>query len=37
MLWYYRFGRPKERVELGAGKSLADLVLEAVNGKPDKS
>ena len=35
MAWYYAAGKPKERVELGADKTLADLVLEAVNGKPD--
>ena len=36
MAWYYAAGKPKERVELGADKTLADLVLEAVNGpRPD--
>jgi len=34
MLWYYAKGKPKERVELGADKSLADLVREAVR-RPD--
>lgn len=27
--WYFAKGKPKERVELGADKSLAQLVLEA--------
>lgn len=30
MIWYYAKGKPKERVELGADKSLATLVKEAV-------
>jgi len=35
MLWYYGKGKPKERVEFGADKSLAELVAAAVNrGKP---
>jgi hypothetical protein len=34
MLWYYAKGKPKERVEFGADKTLADLVLEAVGRKP---
>jgi len=29
IVWYYAKGKPKERVELGADKDLAQLVLEA--------
>jgi hypothetical protein len=36
MLWYYAAGKPKERVELGADKTLADLVREAINGPDDE-
>jgi len=36
MVWYYAAGKPKERVEFGADKSLAQLVLEAIQGKPDE-
>lgn len=32
MLWYYAKGKPKERVEIGADKSLAALITEAVLG-----
>jgi hypothetical protein len=35
MLWYYAKGKPKERIEFGAHKSLAQLVEAAVNrGRP---
>lgn len=34
MVWYYAKGKPKERVELGADKTLADLVREAIEGSP---
>ena len=34
MLWYYAKGKPKERVEIGADKSLARLITEAVTGQP---
>lgn len=34
MIWYYAAGKPKERVELGADKTLADLVREAIEGPP---
>jgi hypothetical protein len=36
MLWYYAAGKPKERVELGADKTLADLVREAIEGESDE-
>lgn len=32
MLWYYAKGKPKERVEFGADKSLYQLVKEAREG-----
>lgn len=32
ILWYYAKGKPKERVEIGADKSLAALITEAVMG-----
>lgn len=30
MIWHYAKGKPKDRVEFGADKSLADLIREAV-------
>ena len=36
-IWYYAKGRPKDRVELGADKTLAQLVREAIEGTPDRS
>lgn len=30
VVWYYAKGKPKERVEVGADKSLARLVAEAI-------
>lgn len=33
MFYYYAAGKPKERVEFGADKTLADLVAEAANRK----
>ena len=32
--WYYAKGKPKERVELGADKSLAYLIAEAAGALP---
>jgi hypothetical protein len=36
MLWYDAAGKPSERVELGADKTLADLVREAIEGESDE-
>lgn len=36
MLWFYSKGKPKDRVEFGADKSLAQLCIEAINGTPDQ-
>ena len=36
MLYYYAAGKPKERVEFGADKTLADLVGEAIARRPPK-
>jgi hypothetical protein len=35
IVWYYAKGKPKERVELGADKTLAQLVQEAISGAPE--
>lgn len=37
MVWYYAKGKPKERVEIGADKSLATLITEAVTGRTSES
>ncbi|HKE44570.1 MAG TPA: hypothetical protein VKB41_08530 [Steroidobacteraceae bacterium] len=34
IVWYYAKGKPKERVELGADKSLAYLIAEAAGVLP---
>ena len=31
LFYYYAYGKPKERLEVGVEKSLAQLVAEAVN------
>lgn len=36
MIWYYAAGKPKERVEFGADKTLAQLVKEAIEGDPEE-
>ena len=36
MLYYYAAGKPKERIEVGADKTLADLVGEAIARRPPK-
>jgi hypothetical protein len=35
IVWYYAKGKPKERVELGADKSLAYLIAEAAGALPN--
>ena len=34
IVWYYAKGKPKERVELGADKSLAWLIADAAGLRP---
>lgn len=36
MCWYYAFGKPRERVELAADKSLAQLINEAAGYSDDE-